>query len=121
MIDIEEFENNFISHHKDVLNEKGIDVVRLYPNNVVGQYRAVEFLTKPIDVQRVALGHLKSKVIADKYNISLAVENFGRGEGETILTKSFSVKVYEYSRDNEKDLLEVIEKLAMAEAEFYST
>ncbi len=119
MIDIETFESNFMSHHKDELARKNIDVVRLYAK-VSGKYRAVEFLTKPIDMNRVAFSHLKSKAIAEKYNLSFSIENFGRGEGETILRRSFSTKVDEYNTEHEEELIGVMNTLAKAEQEFYS-
>ena len=120
MIDREEFEKNFASHYKHKLDNYGIDIVRLPTKEDMSKYRGVEFLTRPLDEENVSLGYLRSHTIAEKYGISLCIENFGRGEGETILRRSFVVRVNEYNKNNDKKLLKEVERLKSAEDEFYN-
>ncbi len=120
MIDKEEFERNFVAHNKQVLNGYNIDVVRLRARADASKYRAVEFLTKPLDEERAPLGYLRSQKVAKNNQVSISVENFGRGEGETMLKRSFSIKITEYGRGHDKDLLDALERLKSAENEFYN-
>jgi hypothetical protein len=119
MIDVETFERNFIAHNKEKLHDCGIDLVRLYSSSDASKYRGVELLTKPLDEENVSLGYLRSRLIAEKYQLSLAVENFGRGEGETDLKRSFSIEISEYQEGCNSPILEAVKRLKSAEEEFY--
>jgi len=123
MIDEEEFESNFLTHHKKKLAVYGFDIVRLYAERVVGKCRAVEFLTKPLVEEKIPLGYLRSREIAEKFEkfgISLLVQNFGRGEGEIDLKRSFCLRLKQYNRSDDAKILEALDKLKAAETEFYS-
>ncbi len=120
MIDKEEFENNFVKHYAQKLNDYGLDLVRLYANGDESKYRAVEFLTSPLDEKKVPLGYLRSHEIAVRYGLSISVENFGRGEGETVLQRSFSVRFDTYNRNDDEKIAEALQKLKSAETEFYN-
>jgi hypothetical protein len=120
MIDAEAFERNFVAHHKNELDNLGIDLVRLRSSTDVSKYRAIELLTRPLNEENVSLGYLRSHQVAKKYQLSLAAENFGRGEGETDLKRSFSIKICEYrGSDDDEKILETAKRLKSAEEEFY--
>ena len=117
MINAKSFERNFMTHYKSDLDKLGVDVVRLHSSTNADEYRAIELLTKPLDEESVSLGYLRSHSIAQKYQLTFAVENFGRGEGEKDLKKSFSIKICDYK--NEDEILNAAKRLHSAEREFY--
>lgn len=119
MIDAEAFENNFMLHNSKTISDYGIDVVRLRSGQDRSKYRAIELRSKPLDEENVTLGHLRSETIAEKYQLSLAVENFGRGEGETDLKTSFAIEIPEYTVGAEEKILEAMRTLEAAVEEFY--
>lgn len=123
MIDAKKFQNNFLAHHGQKLDEYEFDLVRLYAGRVAGQYRAIEILTRPLDRENVSLGYLRSHEIAEKFKefgIGLVVQNSGRGEGEINMTQSLCIRLEEYEKGDDLKILEKLEKLKAAETEFYS-
>ena len=118
MIDEKEFEKNFAILYEQELMECGINIVRLHAEEDESKYRAVEFATKPLDEKKAHLGFLRSQIIADKYGLSIPVENLG-DEKETILGRSFSVKINEYSKSDNQKIMDLVKKLKVAENEFY--
>jgi hypothetical protein len=119
MIDSKIFEKNFVANYENELKKLDIDIVRLYAGSDPGKYRAVEFLTQPLDEEGVRCGHLRSRVIAEKRNLLLPIENHGRGEGEVDLKRSFAIEISEYNIGDNEHILEVVRRLKSAEEEFY--
>jgi len=117
MIDEKEFEENFAILYEQKLIECGICIVRLHAEED-NKYRAIEFVTKPLDEKKALLGFLRSQTIADRYDLSISVENLG-DEKETILGRSFLVKINKYNKDDNQKIMDIVEKLKVAEKEFY--
>ncbi len=123
MIDAKKFENNFLAHHKQKLDEYNLGIVRLYAERVTDRYRAIEISTKPLDEDKVPLGYLRTHEIAEKFKafgISLMVQNSGRGEGEIDMTRSFCLRLDEYNEGDDSRILKALDKLKAAETEFYA-
>ena len=108
MIDAEDFEKNFVVNHENELRKSGVGIVRLYAPHNNNAYRAVKFLSQPLD----CLGNFRTGKVG-KYQVEFDTDDFGRGEDEIDLKSVLSIKISEYKSEDNEQLLEALKRLKL--------